>query len=67
MFNAANEQAVHAFHDGRLAFLDIVPVIEAALAVVPEPSDDIDLASVLEADRLARAAADAVIASSGAS
>ena len=25
VFNAANEQAVHAFHAGRLAFLDIVP------------------------------------------
>ena len=32
VFNAANEQAVHAFHAGRLAFLDIVPLIEAVLA-----------------------------------
>ena len=30
--NAANEVAVHAFLDGRLAFLDIAPVIEATLA-----------------------------------
>ena len=67
VFNAANEQAVWAFHAGRLAFLDIVPVIEAALATVPEPSGTIDLAAVLEADRQAREAADAVIASSGAS
>ncbi|MGN6446662.1 1-deoxy-D-xylulose-5-phosphate reductoisomerase [Amnibacterium sp.] len=64
VFNAANEQAVHAFHARRLAFLDIVPVIEAALATVPEPTGTVDLAAVLEADRLARAAADALIAAS---
>lgn len=67
VFNAANEQAVHAFHAGRLAFLDIVPVIESALATVPEPSGAVDLAAVLEADRRAREAADALIASSRAS
>jgi 1-deoxy-D-xylulose-5-phosphate reductoisomerase len=67
VFNAANEQAVHAFHAGRLAFLDIVPVIEAALATVPEPSGAVDLAGVLEADRRAREAADVLIASSRAS
>ena len=58
---------MHAFHAGRLAFLDIVPVIEAALATVPEVSGAIDLAGVLEADRRAREAADALIASSRAS
>jgi 1-deoxy-D-xylulose-5-phosphate reductoisomerase len=62
VFNAANEQAVHAFHAGRLAFLDIVPVIESALATVPEPSGPIGVESVLDADRAARAAADALIA-----
>ncbi|TDS75746.1 1-deoxy-D-xylulose-5-phosphate reductoisomerase [Amnibacterium kyonggiense] len=62
VFNAANEQAVNAFHAGRLAFLDIVPVIEAALAAVPEPAGEVDLDAVLEADRLAREAADRVIA-----
>ncbi|GAA4738391.1 1-deoxy-D-xylulose-5-phosphate reductoisomerase [Amnibacterium soli] len=62
VFNAANEQAVHAFHAGRLAFLDIVPLIEAVLASVPEASGTPDLEAVLDADRQARAAADAVIA-----
>jgi 1-deoxy-D-xylulose-5-phosphate reductoisomerase len=62
VFNAANEQAVHAFHAGRLAFLDIVPLIEAVLATVPEVSGTPDLDAVLDADRQARVAADAVIA-----
>ena len=53
---------MHAFHAGRLPFLDIVPVIEGALGVVQEPSGTVDLAAVLEADRRAREAADAVIA-----
>jgi 1-deoxy-D-xylulose-5-phosphate reductoisomerase len=64
VFNAANEQAVHAFHAGRLAFLDIVPLIEAVLATVPEVSGAPDLDAVLDADRRARTAADAVIARS---
>ena len=64
VFNAANEQAVHAFHAGRLAFLDIVPLIEAVLATVPEVSGTPDLEAVLDADRRAREAADAVIARS---
>ncbi|WP_375390275.1 1-deoxy-D-xylulose-5-phosphate reductoisomerase [uncultured Amnibacterium sp.] len=62
VFNAANEQAVHAFHAGRLAFLDIVPLVEAVLATVPEPSGAPDRGGLLEADRAAREAADAVIA-----
>ena len=37
VFNAANEQAVHAFHAGRLRFLDIVADRGGARAV-PEPS-----------------------------
>ncbi len=61
VFNAANEQAVHAFHAGRLAFLDIVPLIEAVLSSVDEEAGTPDLAAVLDADRRARAAADALI------
>ena len=67
VFNAANEQAVHAFHARRLGFLDIVPLVEAVLASVPEEPGAPDRAAVLEADRRAREAADAIIASSGAS
>jgi 1-deoxy-D-xylulose-5-phosphate reductoisomerase len=62
VFNAANEQAVHAFHAGRLAFLDIVPLIETVLAVVPESAGRPDRGAVLDADRAAREAADALIA-----
>lgn len=61
VFNAANEQAVHAFHAGRLAFLDIVPLIEAVLASVAEEAGPADLDAVLDADRRARAAADGII------
>jgi 1-deoxy-D-xylulose-5-phosphate reductoisomerase len=62
VFNAANEQAVHAFHAGRIAFLDIVPMIEAVLAIVPEATGTPDLGAVLDADRQARAAAGVLIA-----
>ena len=62
VFNAANEQAVVAFHAGRLAFLDIVPLVEAVLASVQEEPGTPDLAAVLDADRRAREAADALIA-----
>ena len=62
VFNAANEQAVHAFHAGRLAFLDVVPLIESVLATVPEAAGAPDRAGVLEADRAAREAADGLIA-----
>lgn len=64
VFNAANEQAVHAFHAGRLAFLDIVPLIESVLSSVPEESGPPDLAGVLDADRRAREAADRLIGAS---
>ena len=62
VFNAANEQAVHAFHSGRIGYLDIVPLIEEALGAVPEPGGVLNRAAVLEADRLARTAAEAAIA-----
>ena len=67
VFNAANEQAVHAFHAGALAFLDIVPVIEQALGEVDEASGALDRAAVLDADRRAREAADRLIAAFGTS
>ncbi len=62
VFNAANEQAVHAFHAGALRFLDIVPVIEEVLGRVDEAPGTPNRADVLDADRRAREAADAVIA-----
>jgi 1-deoxy-D-xylulose-5-phosphate reductoisomerase len=53
-FNAANEVAVEAFLDGRLAFLAIAEVVERALrAADTSPVDDI--AALTEADTAARA------------
>ena len=38
VFNAANEQAVAAFHAGRIGYLDILDTVERVVdAHVPEP------------------------------
>jgi 1-deoxy-D-xylulose-5-phosphate reductoisomerase len=59
VFNAANEQAVHAFHEGRIGYLDIVDTIRAVVdAHSPEASD---LEGVLEAERWARREADRIL------
>jgi 1-deoxy-D-xylulose-5-phosphate reductoisomerase len=60
VLNAANEEAVAAFLEGRVGYTAIPEVIDAALARVPAvPADSMD--AVLEADRRSRrAAADAV-------
>ena len=61
VYNAANEQAVDAFHDGKIGFLQILAVIaETIQAHVPSPKLDIE--SLLEAERWARATADSLIA-----
>jgi 1-deoxy-D-xylulose-5-phosphate reductoisomerase len=56
VFNAANEQAVAAFHDGAIGFLDIVDTVERIVEehTAGEPSLD----GVLAAERWARTAAD---------
>jgi 1-deoxy-D-xylulose-5-phosphate reductoisomerase len=60
-FNAANEVAVEAFLDGRLAFLGIAEVVERALAQADtSPADDIE--ALGEADARARALAHAAVA-----
>ena len=53
VFNAANEVAVEAFLDERLAFLSIGKVVEKTLGEV-QTSPVTDVADVLEADRVAR-------------
>jgi 1-deoxy-D-xylulose-5-phosphate reductoisomerase len=61
VLNAANEVAVHAFLDGRLDFLGIPAVIEAALERLPAaPVRAFE--SLYEADREARAMATELIA-----
>jgi len=59
VFNAANEVAVDAFHEGRLAFTDLVPTIDHVLGrhdVLSGSGLTVD--GVLDADRWARAAAE---------
>jgi len=56
ILNAANEVAVAAFLEGRLNFSGIPAVIESVMNAVPAGSAS-DLASVLQADTAARAAA----------
>jgi 1-deoxy-D-xylulose-5-phosphate reductoisomerase len=62
VFNAANEQAVHAFHAGTIGYLDILDTVEAVVdAHSPEESRG-TLAGVLEAERWARAEAGRLLA-----
>lgn len=53
VLNAANEEAVAAFLDGRLRFTQIVPTVEEALAREPGSLAE-DLQAILDADRGAR-------------
>lgn len=62
VFNAANEQAVDAFHDGKLSFLGIVDLVQRVVDNHSAQSD-LSLESVLDAERWARATADSLIAS----
>ena len=64
VYNAANEQAVDAFHDGRIGFLDIVSTIERVVDE-HEPAAELTREALAEAERWARERADAVIAGSG--
>ncbi len=54
VFNAANEEAVMAFHAGRIRFTDIVDTIEAVLGE-HTGSSGLSVESVLDAERWARA------------
>ncbi len=60
VFNAANEQAVHAFHAGRIGFLDIVDTVTRV--VEQHAGGETSLAGVLDAEIWARAEADRLIA-----
>ena len=60
-FNAANEVAVASFLKGRLSFLGIADLIEKVLdATVPAKVDGYE--TIVEADRLARQKAEALVA-----
>ncbi|KHL00836.1 1-deoxy-D-xylulose-5-phosphate reductoisomerase [Sinomonas humi] len=53
VFNAANEEAVEAFHAGRIGFLDIVDTVEAVLRE-HSGSSELTVDSVLAAEEWAR-------------
>ncbi len=59
VFNAANEQAVHAFHDGAIGYLEILQTVEAI--VDRHEPHAMTLEGVLEAESWARREADAYI------
>jgi 1-deoxy-D-xylulose-5-phosphate reductoisomerase len=61
VYNAANEQAVDAFHEGRLSFLGIVDTI-ARVVDAHEPPDALTVESLAAAETWARQKADRLIA-----
>jgi 1-deoxy-D-xylulose-5-phosphate reductoisomerase len=63
VFNAANEEAVDAFHDGAIGYLDIVDTIRRVVER-HDAADELTRDSLADAERWARGAARAVIASS---
>lgn len=61
VYNAANEQAVDAFHDGKIGFNQIVDLVERVVDA-HKPEAELSLESVLIAERWARERADSQIA-----
>jgi 1-deoxy-D-xylulose-5-phosphate reductoisomerase len=65
VYNAANEQAVHAFLDGRVPFLSIVDtvsrVVEDWTARAPGPDGTLTVEAVLSAETWARTRADELL------
>ncbi|GAA1659151.1 1-deoxy-D-xylulose-5-phosphate reductoisomerase [Microbacterium flavum] len=61
VFNAANEQAVDAFHEGALGFLGILDTVRRVVDAHTPPAE-LTRASLAGAERWARGAADAAIA-----
>ena len=63
MFNAANEQAVDAFHEGALAFTGIVDTVRRVVDAHVAPGE-LTRESLAETEAWARAEADRLIAAS---
>jgi 1-deoxy-D-xylulose-5-phosphate reductoisomerase len=61
VFNAANEQAVTAFHAGRIGYLDILETVERVVDA-HDPDGEVTRESLAAAERWARAEADRLIA-----
>jgi 1-deoxy-D-xylulose-5-phosphate reductoisomerase len=64
VFNAANEEAVEAFHARRIGFLDIVSIIERVLDR-HEPPAEVTRGSLADAEHWARSEARAVVRAAG--
>jgi len=64
VFNAANEQAVHAFHARRIGFLDIVDTVQRVVDA-HSPEGPLTRESLAAAEEWARARADELIARAG--
>ena len=62
VYNAANEEAVDAFHDGKIGFLDIVDTVSEVVDRHEAPAT-LTLESLSEAELWARAEAHKIIAS----
>src|SRR3712207_5068381 len=62
VFNAANEQAVAAFHAGRIGFLGIVDTVQRVVDAHEADSGPLSREALAEAERWARATADALLA-----
>jgi 1-deoxy-D-xylulose-5-phosphate reductoisomerase len=60
VFNAANEQAVAAFHAGAIGYLGIVETVERVVDA-HEPASELTRESLAEAERWARATADGLL------
>lgn len=61
VFNAANEQAVLAFHAGRIPFTDIVPTIQQVVDAHDAPAGALSREALVEAEAWARTYADAML------
>jgi 1-deoxy-D-xylulose-5-phosphate reductoisomerase len=64
VFNAANEQAVDAFHEGRIGFPDIVGIVRRVVDAHEAPAT-LSREDLADAENWARRAADAAVAASG--
>lgn len=58
VFNAANEQAVSAFHSGTIGYLDIVDTVRRVVEAHEPDAGEISLGSLAESETWARSAAD---------
>ncbi len=61
VFNAANEECVHAFHAGLIRFTDIVPTVARVVDEHEAPSQALTLSGVLRAEAWARRRARAIL------